>query len=98
MGKIATIPVIPIVENFKSHRTGRDAYVPHTVVSLMVERGWTIVRAWREHLGMTQEEVAQRLKVTQPAYSQQEASTRIRKATRERIARALGISAGQLDV
>ncbi len=65
---------------------------------MMVDRGWTVTRAWREHLGLTQEQVAERMGVTQSAYSQQESSQKIRSATRRKIAAAFGILPEQLDV
>lgn len=71
--------------------------IPHDVVSRMVD-GASAIRAWREHLGLTQLEVAERLGVTQSAYAQQEVSMRPRKATRARIASALGIAPAQLEL
>jgi DNA-binding XRE family transcriptional regulator len=56
------------------------------------------IRAWREHLGLTQTEVARRLGISQSAYAQQEAKEPVRKATREKIAQALGIAPAQLAV
>jgi len=55
-------------------------------------------RAWREHLGLTQAEVAERLGISQSAYAQQESSARLRKSSREKIAAALGITPAQLDI
>ena len=55
-------------------------------------------RAWREHLGLTQQAVTERLGISQPAYAQQESSDKLRKATRIKIAAALGIAAELLDV
>ena len=75
-----------------------DASIPHEVVQLMVLQDMTPVRAWREHLGLTQADVAARIGITQSAYAQQEAAPKNRKATREKIAAALGISADQLEV
>lgn len=95
-GKPAFV-VIPYDEYVKP-REGSDAYVPHDVVSMMVDNDWSIARAWREHLGVTQQEMAQRLGISQSAYSQQESTGRLRKASREKIAAALGISPSQLDV
>lgn len=59
--------------------------------------GATPVRAWREHLGLTQVEVAARMDISQSAYAQQEGSDRLCKASREKIAAPLGITAAQLD-
>ncbi|MCF4995853.1 helix-turn-helix domain-containing protein [Pseudomonas syringae] len=71
--------------------------IPHDVVSRMVD-GATPIRAWREHLNLTQEEVARRMGVSQPAFAQQETATKPRKATREKIAAAFGITADQLEL
>jgi len=70
--------------------------IPHDVISRTVD-GATPIRAWREHLGLTQADLAQRLGISQSAYAQQENSTRLRKDTRERIAKVLGITGEQLD-
>jgi len=72
--------------------------VPHEVMSLKVANDWSLIRAWREYLGLTQAEVARRLEVRQPTYARMEApDARPRLATRQRIAAALGVSAGQLE-
>ena len=55
------------------------------------------MRAWREYLGLTQAEVAKRMGISQSAYSQHENAQRLTKATRSKIAIALGIHAAQLD-
>lgn len=93
-GKPAFV-VIPYEEYVSSHMQDKSL-IPHDVVSRTVD-GATPVRAWREHLGLTQAEVAARLGISQPAYAQQENSQRLRKATCEKIAAALGIDPRQLD-
>jgi DNA-binding XRE family transcriptional regulator len=70
--------------------------IPHDVVSRAVD-GTSPVRAWREHLELTQAEVAERLGITQPSYAKQEADNNLRKVNREKIAAALGITSVQLD-
>ncbi|MBB5506277.1 transcriptional regulator with XRE-family HTH domain [Paraburkholderia sp. JPY681] len=70
--------------------------IPNDVASRAVD-GASPVRAWREHLGFTQADIAPRLGISQSAYAQQENSDRLRKSSREKIAAALGISAKQLD-
>jgi predicted transcriptional regulator len=77
-------------------RSGERELIPHDVVSRTVD-GATPLRAWREHLGFTQAEVAQRLSISQSAYAQQESSNRLRKSSRDKIAVALGITTEQLD-
>ena len=74
------------------------AAIPNSVVQKVIDKDMTPIRAWREHLGLTQTEVAHRLGVSQSAYAQQEAKTPVRKATRERIAGALGIVPEQLAI
>ena len=87
--------VIPYAD-YVATRNAEKGLIPHDVVSRTVD-GATPARAWREHLGLTQAEVAGRLGISQSAYAQQESSDRLRKATREKISAALGIEAAQLD-
>ncbi|MEW6347063.1 MAG: helix-turn-helix transcriptional regulator [Paraburkholderia sp.] len=93
-GKPAFV-VIPYADYMTEHNAQRGL-IPHDVVSRSVD-GATPVRAWREHLGLTQAEVAKRLGISQSAYAQQEGSERLRKSSREKIAAALGILPDQLD-
>ncbi|MCY1293642.1 helix-turn-helix protein [compost metagenome] len=60
--------------------------------------GATATRAWREHLGLTQTEVAERLGISPSAYALQETSLHHHHSTRERIAKALDISQDQLSI
>ena len=72
-------------------------YVPHEVVGLHIERDTTYLRAWREYLGLTQAEVAERAGITQAALSQMESGeAKIRKATREKLAQAMRLDPGPL--
>ncbi len=71
--------------------------IPNEVVGAVIEGEITPFRAWREHLGLTQAEVAKRADITQAALSQIESGEhKARKATREKLARAMGITAEQL--
>ncbi len=72
--------------------------IPNEVVGKVINQEMTPVRAWREYLGLTQAEVAQRLGVSQSAYAQQEAKEHVRKTTRDKIARALRIEPAQLAI
>jgi len=59
--------------------------------------GLSLIRAWREHLGLTQEEVARRMGITQPAYAKIEGKkAQPRIATCKRLAAAMGIAWEQL--
>lgn len=71
--------------------------IPHVVVRAMVKERKSAIRAWREHLGLTLEEVAARMGVTKATLSEMEQLGRSpRKSTLERIAAALGIYWEQL--
>jgi len=93
-GKPAFV-VIPYEEYVS--QCGASDLIPHEVVSLIVD-GATPIRAWREYLDLTQDDVAKRLGITQPAFAQQESVAKPRKITREKIAKAFGIRADQLDI
>ncbi|HHF4449436.1 TPA: helix-turn-helix transcriptional regulator [Haemophilus influenzae] len=71
--------------------------IPESVAKLALLNDYSALRAWREHLGLTQAEVASRLGISQAAYSQHENSQTLRKSTRIKIATALGINSAQLD-
>jgi len=78
-------------------RIPRGDAVPHEVIGLTVRKGYTLLRAWREYLGLTQVEVAQRAGIMQAALAQMESGEKgLRKATREKIAQAMGLSPEQV--
>ena len=87
--------VVPYAE-FMQRYAGGESLIPHEVVSATVD-GASPMKAWREHLGLTQAEVASRLGVTQASYAQTEAAARPRKTTVARVAKALHIGVEQLD-
>lgn len=87
--------VVPYAQYFALQ--GREGLIPHQVVSLIIE-GLPPVRAWREYLHLTQKEVAERLGISQSAFAQQETVRKPRRVTREKIAKAFGISARQLEL
>lgn len=88
--------VVPYDE-FVKHFEHANDLVPDAVVRLAFDEGMSPAKAWRSHLELTQAAVAQRMGITQSAYAQLEASQKLRKSSREKIASALGISPGQLD-
>lgn len=71
--------------------------VPSAVVCAVFDRGISALKAWREHLELTQSEVAERAGITQSAYSQHEQAEKLRKPMREKLAQALGLRAEQLN-
>jgi len=74
------------------------AGIPQAVVEAHVLRAVPVIRAWREHTGMTQEELADRMGVSQAAVAKLERpDAKPRRTTLARVATALGISITQLD-
>ena len=89
--------VIPYSEYLNLSKL-RAPTIPNAVVNKVINKDMTPTRAWREHLGLTQSEVARRLGISQSAYAQQEAKEPVRKSTRDKIAKALGIVPEQLAI
>lgn len=72
--------------------------IPHAVVKANLVEGKSLVRAWREHLGMTQDEVATRAGISQPALVKIEKSgAKPRKKTLAKVAEAMGLSVEQIQ-
>ena len=72
--------------------------LPHEVVKRSTLGGVSLVRAWREYLGLSQKEVASRMGISQPSYAKMEAAeTKNRPATLKKIAGAMGIQWEQVE-
>ena len=70
----------------------REVTIPHDVMKAHVVGGVSLVRAWREYLGLTQEELAERAGMSQPAVAKLESPTaRPRRVTLQKLAAALGL-------
>ena len=94
-GKPAFV-VIPY-DQFRRMKGGHTGgTVPNEVVNVVFDRGISPMAAWREHLGLTQAEVACRIGITQAAYAQMERVKHPRKATLEKVSAALGLEVDQL--
>lgn len=74
------------------------AGIPHAVVKANIVGGKRLIRAWREHLGQTQDEVAAKAGISQPALAKIERpGARPRRATLQRIADAMGLAVEQIE-
>jgi DNA-binding XRE family transcriptional regulator len=89
--------VVPYEEFVQRFEKAGDL-VPDAVVKLVFDSSMPVAKAWRTHLGLTQTEVAQRMGISQSAYAQIEGGALTRKTTRQRVADALGIRVGQLEL
>lgn len=88
---------IPNAERFGAE-ADEDVTIPHGVIVIEDETGCSLIRAWREHLGLTQAEVAERMGISRGAYAQMEAlDARPRPTTLKKIARAMGVHWRQLQ-
>lgn len=81
--------------------TGRKevgtANIPLEVAEIALMEEKSLIRAWREHRGLTQEAVAARVGISRGAYAQMEAlRAKPRRVTLHKIAMALGIRPEQL--
>jgi DNA-binding XRE family transcriptional regulator len=75
----------------------RESGIPQDVVEAHVLREEPLVKAWREYLNITQEELASRLGLSQAAVAKYERpDARLRTPTLQKIAIAMGLSVAQL--
>ena len=82
---------------YAGERLDEMVTLPHEVVKMSTLGGMSLVRAWREHLGLTQGEVARRMGISQPAYAKIEGGrNRPRMDTCKRLAAAMGVEWEQL--
>ena len=72
--------------------------IPDAVVGMTIEKGYSLMKAWRVYLKKTQSEVAGKLGITQGAYSQIENSKSNQKETLSKIAAVFGIEAELLTI
>lgn len=94
--KYYIVPEEDYIKAFPNNPERRRDLVPSEVAELIIKKGLTHIHAWREHLGLTQEWMARRMGITQPAYSQIESSKRPHKSTKAKAAAAMEIYPEQL--
>lgn len=71
--------------------------IPSNVVNMVFDNNYSPAQAWREYLNLSQVEVANRIGISQSAYSQYEKSQKLRKTTQIKIAEAIHIKPERLD-
>lgn len=73
-----------------------DVLFPHNVVIANIN-GDSLIKAWREHFGMTQKELAEKTGIKQPTLARMEKSDSTpRKSSLAKLADAMGITVEQL--
>ena len=85
--------------SFTSFDAACASGIPQEIVEAYILNDVSMIRAWREHIGITQAELAVRMGVSQAAVAKLERpDAKPRSATLKKVAEALGISPIQLDV
>ncbi len=80
-------------------RAGNAPTIPHEVAARHLVEGISLARAWREHLGFTQADIAARIDVSQAQIAQWERpGARPRHASLARLAAAMGLAPSQLTL
>ncbi|GKT12962.1 MAG: hypothetical protein ISEC1_P1954 [Thiomicrorhabdus sp.] len=76
-----------------------DGLIPHAIVERNLLNGVPLVKCWREHLGLTQSELADKAGMPQSSVARIEANSNInmRKNTLESLALAMGLTVEQLE-
>ena len=74
-----------------------EPFTPHDVLSRMIY-GATVVRAWREHLSLSQHEIARRLGITVLDFARLQADETMWRPLQGKIAAALRIDPARLDI
>ena len=73
-------------------------YVPHEVAQRVLVEDCSAARSWREFLGKTTEEIAQKIGISEAEYIRWETLQKLpRRSIREKIADALEIQPEQLN-
>jgi DNA-binding XRE family transcriptional regulator len=65
--------------------------IPVHVVDNHIRNNISLIQAWREYLGLTQQEVAERMGVTQSSFQETEKARKPRDTTLEKVAKAMGL-------
>ncbi len=77
--------------NLVKEQKRKEPTIPHEVVGMVVKNGWSLLKAWRKYLGLTQKELAEKVGISQSALSQLERKQNHRNKTLEKIAEAMGL-------
>ncbi len=86
--------IIPYNEylDFIRYNKDEEIIIPNTVVEYMIIQGYSPIKAWRNYKKLSQSEVANKIGISQAAFSQMEqVNANLRKDTIQKIAAALEI-------
>ena len=78
--------------------TGKHT-IPHEIVRHVVREGISLIKAWREHLGLTQTKVADKMGIKQATLARMEkTNSKPHQATLESLAEAMDLHVDQLKI
>lgn len=80
----------------KSAKTATENLLPHAVVASMALENANVIKAWRQHFRLTQQQLADKMGISQSAMAQLEANPSPKKATLKKFAEALDLSLEQV--
>ena len=95
----ALFAVLPIAdyERMKKADDGKRHTLPHEVVKMNLEQGYSLLKAWRLYFGLSQAELAEKAKCTQSQIANFETDKQTPRAdTLLRLSQALAVSADLL--
>lgn len=97
-GGMPAFVLVPYQE-FISHKTKAfKGGIPHEVAQDHILNAIPLIKAWRNYLGLTQQQVADKAGMLQSAYARLESGDiEPRTETLERIAEAFGLELEQID-
>lgn len=79
-------------------KSDSQVYLPHQVVGLCIEQNLTLIAAWRTYLGLSQQQLAEKIGISQSAIAQiEKQGSKPQQRTLIKIAEALGLSLAQLS-
>ncbi len=84
-----------LVFNRSESKDDSDVWFPNDVVKANV-RGDCLIKAWREHFGLTQNDLAEKAGMKQSALARIEKAGNARTGTLKKLADAMGITVEQL--
>ncbi|MFA6009665.1 MAG: helix-turn-helix transcriptional regulator [Desulfobacteraceae bacterium] len=85
-----------LIKSYHVEANEKDVWFPNDVVKANV-RGDSLIKAWREHFGMTQEELSVKAGIKQPTLARMEKQgANPRKSSLIKLAEAMGLIVEQL--
>src|SRR5690606_31350882 len=71
--------------------------IPHAIVQLIHRQSWSIVRAWREYLGLKKSDVARKIGITTERYAgMEQPDAQLADSQYRAVANAMGIDIRQI--